>query len=144
MPSEPDTIRDYLRLHPVSTSYPRQTVAVLAERVAAGEDVLFCTREFLDELARAATEADRARLITERPRSLPDRRHDALLGGLAEHVAAVHGLPRPAWCTEPSRFLDALWFVSANPAFEPMALVQSPAAFRRRGVFLTAGHLQRV
>jgi hypothetical protein len=42
-------------------------------------------------------------------------------------------------------FLDELfWFVSEVRGFRALALAQSPAAFRRRGIFIAEGALQRV
>jgi hypothetical protein len=48
------------------------------------------------------------------------------LGALAEHLAAVHGLDRPAWSVEPDRFLDRFWFVSEVPGFRAIAIAQTP------------------
>jgi hypothetical protein len=79
-----------------------------------------------------------------RPEPTGDPRADAYLGALAEHLAATHGIKRPAWSVEPDRFLDRFWFVSEVPGFRALAIAQSPAAFRRRGIFVAKGALQRV
>jgi hypothetical protein len=84
------------------------------------------------------------RAIRARARPTGDARADAYLGALAEHLAATHGLERPAWAVEPERFLDRFWFVSAVPGFRALAIAQAPAAFRRRGIFIAQGALQRV
>ncbi len=73
-----------------------------------------------------------------------DRRHDAYLGALAEHLATVHGLDRPRWSVGAERFLDRFWFVSDVPGFRAAAIAQAPAAFRRRGVFIPERSLHRV
>lgn len=73
-----------------------------------------------------------------------DSRHDAYLGALAEHLAAVHGLSRPAWSVGPGRFLDRFWFLSEVPGFRAVAIAQAPAAFRRRGIFVPERSLHRV
>ena len=62
----------------------------------------------------------------------------------AEHLAAPNELERPPWATEPHRFLDRFWFVSDVPGFRALAIAQWPAAFRRRGIFIAEGALQRV
>ena len=73
---------------------------------------------------------DRSRTqVIERPVPTGDPRHDAYLGALAEHIAAVYDLSRPAWSVEPGRFLDRFWFVSEVP---------------RHGVFLPERSLHRV
>jgi hypothetical protein len=46
---------------------------------------------------RCGGEAEsRAEAIAERPQPTGDARYDAYLGALAEHLAAVDGLDRPA------------------------------------------------
>lgn len=101
-------------------------------------------REFLDEFALRGDERSRAEAIAERPEPTGDPRHDAYLGALAEHLAAVHALPRPAWSIEPARFLESFWFVSEVPGFRALAIAQAPAAFKRRGVFVPERSLHRV
>lgn len=86
----------------------------------------------------------RARATRVRPEPTGDPRADAYLGALAEHLAATRGLERPGWALEPGRFLDRFWFVSEVPGFRALAVAQSPAAFRRRGIFIAEGALQRV
>ena len=51
---------------------------------------------------------------------------------------------RPVWATEPDRFLECFWFVSGVPGFRAIAIAQSPAAFRRRGIFIARDALSRV
>ena len=80
----------------------------------------------------------------ERPPATGDLRYDAYLGALAEHIAAVHGLERPAWSIEADRFLSRFWFVSEVPGFRAVSIAQAPAAFRRRNVFVPERSLHRV
>ena len=81
---------------------------------------------------------------SERPEPTGDRRLDAYLGALAEHLAGAHGLERPAWSVEPGRFLETFWFLSDVPGFRAIAIAQAPAAFRRRGIFVPERSLHRV
>jgi hypothetical protein len=120
------------------------TLADIARRVRAGEDFRRAVREFLDEFALRADDDSRATALAETPDPVGDPRHDALLGALAEHLAAVHDLERPSWSIEPSRFLDRFWFVSEVRGFRAVALAQAPAAFRRRGIFIPERSLHRV
>lgn len=101
-------------------------------------------RELLDELKLLPRRDLLARAICDRPRLTGDDRADAYLGALAEHVAASESLERPPWSIEPERFLDRFWFVSDVPGFRAIAVAQSPAAFRRRGVFVARDALTRV
>ena len=121
-----------------------ETIAGISRRVSAGEEFPHAVREFLDEFALRGNGASRGEAIAERPAPTGDRRYDAYLGALAEHLAAVHDLVRPTWSVEPDRFLDSFWFVSDVRGFRATAIAQAPAAFRRRGVFLPERSLHRV
>jgi hypothetical protein len=135
---------EWLAEHPPPDSAFRQRLAVVAERVRAGEDLRFAVREFLDEFALLPRDDLRGRAIEQRAEPTGDPRADAYLGALAEHLAASGGLERPGWSIEPGRFLDRFWFPSAVPGFRALAIAQSPAAFRRRGIFISRGALERV
>lgn len=138
------TTRQWLVRNPPPDDAFRQSLALVSERVRAGEELRFAVREFLDEFQLLPREDLRARALRARPGPTGDPRADAQLGALAEHLAATEGLERPAWSVEPDRFLDRFWFPSPVPGFRALALAQSPAAFRRRGIFIAAGALQRV
>jgi len=138
------TRSDWLVAHPPAPERLSQSLATVARRVRAGDDFRHAVRELLDEFALRGDDRSRAAAIAERPEPTGDARHDAYLGALGEHLAAVHGLSRPAWSIEPERFLDRFWFVSDVPGFRAMAIAQAPAAFRRRGVFVPERSLHRV
>jgi hypothetical protein len=138
------TRSDWLRAHPPDAGRLSQTLAGVARRVGQGEGFNHAVREFLDEFALRGDDRARSRAIEDRPDSTADPRQDAYLGAMAEHLAAIHGLARPAWAVEPGRFLDSFWFVSEVAGFRAMAIAQAPAAFRRRGVFIPERSLHRV
>lgn len=138
------TRSDWLAAHPPAPERLHATLAGVAERARDGEEFRYAVREFLDEFALRPDDRSRAEAIAVRPDSIGDDRYDAYLGALAEHLAAVHGLERPAWAIEPSRFLDRFWFVSEVPGFRAVSIAQAPAAFRRRGVFIPERSLHRV
>ncbi len=144
MTETPYSLKDWLREHPPDGGAFSQSAAGVARRALGGEDFRIAIRELLDEFALLVNDGQRRRALVERPDATGDPRHDAYLGALAEHLAALHELDRPAWTVEPSRFLDRFWFVSGVPGFRALAIAQSPAAFRRRGIFIAAGALQRV
>jgi len=143
-PPSPETFAEWLRDHPPLDEAFTQTLAGVARRARSGEPFLAAVRELLDEFALLPRDELRARAIAERPPDTGDPRHDAYLGALAEHLAVTNGLERPEWTLEPSRFLDRFWFVSETQGLRALALVHSPAAFRRRGIFLGPGALERV
>lgn len=75
-------------------------------------------------------------LVTQEPPSTGDPGWDALLGGLAEWVAARRGFDPPNWCLGPGRFLDHFVFPVDTPSARATGLARAPAVFRRRGVLL--------
>jgi transcriptional regulator with XRE-family HTH domain len=142
----PADMREFLRTNGAALP-PRDTLVACGSRIARGEDASFVVREFLDGDALAERVVGSAAvppLVADEPAATGDRRVDALLGGLAEHLALRHGFARPAWCVAPTRFLDAWWFPHARRAFDAIAVRDAPAAFRRRGVFLHPSSLERV
>ncbi|MCM3920932.1 hypothetical protein ND748_04465 [Frankia sp. AiPs1] len=80
---------------------------------------------------------------TDRPRSSGDRRVDAALAALGEHLARRDGWHPPGWVRDPVLEAVPWWFVTALRGLHPRALVESPLSFRKRGVFITSGALQR-
>lgn len=143
--AQPLTTRsDWLASNPPPARRMTATLAGVARRTLDGEDFRHATREFLDEFALRGDDGSRAEAIAEEPAPTGDPRHDAYLGALAEHLAAIHQLSRPAWSIEPGRFLSRFWFVSDTPGFRAVSIAQAPAAFRRRGVFVPERSLHRV
>jgi len=138
-----DTLRDWLAEHPPPDERFTQTVAGVAERVRAGEDLRFAVRELLDEFALRGRDELRAAALAAEPASI-DPHVDAYLGALAEHLARSCNLPTPRWALSDSRTLDHMWFPGVARGFRPTALRESPAAFRRRGIFIARGALTRV
>jgi len=138
------TLKQWVAEHPPDESAFTQSIAGIADRHAAGEDFWIAMRELLDEFDLAPTEEIRQGAIFECPRPTGDLRYDAFLGALAEHLAVKNDLERPGWAVAHDRFLDRFWFVSEVPGFRAIAIAQSPAAFRRRGVMIASGFLHRV
>lgn len=139
-----ESLKEWLAQNPPADDAFKQTLATVADRVVDGEDLRFAVREFLDDFGLMPRPELQARAIAEAPAPTGDARADAYLGALAEHLALMHGLERPRWAVEPGRFLDRFWFVSDVPGFRALAIVESPAAFRRRGIFISRGSLERV
>ena len=68
----------------------------------------------------------------------------AAIAGLAEHLARHDGWAPPRWVFDEWRYATPWWFVSGVRSWHAAALVESPLAFRKRGVFLTESALERV
>jgi len=128
------------------TNYRPMTVADLASHIAGtvAEEAKIrrLVLEFITEYADAAVNTRQALLDAE-PASTGDRRWDAFLAALTEHVAFHDDLACPPWATAPERFLDRWWFLSNTPTGRAEAIVAAPASFMRRGVFIERRDLER-
>lgn len=119
------------------------TLARTARRIIDGATLREAVADFLDDLRFARDDGDAAGRIHEEPCTV-DPHTDAYLAAVAEHVAASRGLRGPPWTRHTTRFLDHFWWPSATQALHARAVVESPAAFRRRGIFIGRTTLQRV
>ncbi len=107
------------------------------------QEALRCVLQLVADARAVDTESLAAMLAVE-PALTGSARFDALLGGVAAHLARQAGLPAPTWTSASSRFLDEWWFVSGVASLHASALVQSPAELAIRGVFVCDGALDRV
>lgn len=96
-----------------------------------------------DSVRRHAGVASAAAMWQGEPPPTGDTRLDAGFAAMAEHLARRDGWTEPRWVRDPSRESLPWWFVSDLKGMHPRALVESPSSFRRRGVFITRGALQR-
>jgi hypothetical protein len=85
-----------------------------------------------------------ADLFREPPGAMGDSRVDAALAALAEHLARRDGWPTPLWAARHLGPAIPWWFVSELESLQAMAIQQSPLSFRKRGVFIVHGALDRV
>ena len=119
----------------VAVGYQPMSLAQLARFVAVEPDFDARWRlvvEFLKEYHREP--GARQRLLADAPATTGDERWDVLFAGLAEHLAMRDGKNAPVWSA--SRGLRRFWFPFGAPGARAQALVHSPAALRRRGVFV--------
>jgi hypothetical protein len=121
--------------------YEPMTLARLGTLLAGAEDSVRwrLVAEFLEEYRWEPVESH-ARLLQDEPASTGDERWDVFLAALAEHVSARDGRDGPAWAG--SRFLRQFWFPFNGRAARVDAVVHAPAAFRRRGVFVSRQELE--
>jgi hypothetical protein len=135
---------DWLAANPPPESSLTETLAGVARQTIGGEDFRFAAREFLTEFPFRITDGSRLRAISERPEFTGDRRYDAYLGALAEHIADLYGLERPEWSIDPRRFLDTPWLLSEVPGFRATSIAEASPAFARHRVFIPERSLHRV
>lgn len=120
--------------------YAALSLARLAGLLASGDESRQwrLVAEFLEEYRWEPTEA-RFGLLTAEPPGTGDERWDVLLAALAEHLAAQDGRGAPEWVE--SRRLRRFWFPFNSQAARVDAVVNAPAAFRRRGIYVAAHEL---
>lgn len=120
---------------------PRSLPEVVAQAEQHG-DVDGALREFLDEFY-SADPAARGEMIAHEPPLLLDERRNAFFAAAAEHLAMRYSLPIPQWVHAPLRFLSLPYFPAGLESLKAMHLAESPAAFRRRLIFVDADPLFR-
>ena len=105
-----------------------------------------CVLQLFDDyqrVARRGGSAGRA-LFDEAPPRTGEPRVDAAIAALAEHLARRDGWRPPAWVHDEDRYAEPWWFVAGVRSWHALAIQESPLAFRKRGVFITASALERV
>ena len=99
--------------------------------------------EFLRGFHEASPFGRRA-LLVEPPAPTGDPRYDALLAGLAEHLAGRDHESIPGWTAHPDRFLQQAWYWIDIRRRRAALRAISPAAFARRLVFVDPSDLETV
>ena len=122
------------------TFRPR-TLHEVSRRVAADEQPFDpALREFLDEFY--AHPMHRMGAIAQPPLPL-DALRDAYLGATAEHLASCYKMPAPAWTETYGMALTQPFFAGGLDSLKAVLTVESPAAFRRRLLFVSQNALSR-
>ena len=119
-----------------------KSLAEVARRSADAHAFEFELADFLHEFAFRGDMA----MLTEQPPILRDTCqmgvvYDAYLAAVAASLSARLGGPAPAWTRLPERILREPWFTNPGPHMRALLLVESPAAFRERNLFVTANAL---
>lgn len=131
--------------------YTPETIVELAKHLkglritsgmATGSKASALIYQFIDEF-RSRRRNEQRELIRDRPDQTGNPLTDAYLAALAEYLANQVGLGVPAWVEDPDRFLTRWWIEGDVPSARPTAVAQSPAAFRRRGIFISERALER-
>ncbi len=128
-----------------------RAASLAREFLARGEPLAevwrHCVLQLLDDYSRELSRSGvdiAARRFDIEPQLTGSAEVDAALAALAEHLARRDGWPVPRWARKPGRYSTRWWFVTPLRGMHPTALQESPASFRTRGVFITAGALSRV
>ncbi len=117
------------------------TLAEVARRALTGQQAFDPgLREFLD--AFYAHPARRQEALEREP-DLIEEVKDAYLAAVAEHLAAIYGLDTPRWVEGHGRPLKRAFFAGGLESLKAILTVESPAAFRRRLLFVGKDALDR-
>ena len=123
-------------------SHRPRSLAAVAERRLAGEDFSLALRNFLDHYYGLDGSEARAAALAAEPKRM-EALHDAWLGAVAEHLSWLDRRRPPEWSKGPERFLPRAHFAGGMESLKATLLVESPTAFRRRQIFVTANALAR-
>ena len=118
------------------------SLAEVARRAIAGNSFEFELADFLHEFAVRADAA----ALTDQPVLLRDTSpngavQDAYLAAVAVNLSARLNHPAPPWTRQPERILPEPWFAAPGRHMRALLLVESPAAFRERNLFVSANAL---
>ena len=122
-----------------------KNLADVAALTAQGESFDLALRNFLD-VFYARPEAS---LLASEPASLNATVptlglvEDAYLAATAEWLATQFHLPLPAWTAAEHRKLHRPWFASPLASLRAVLLLESPAPFRARNLFVSENALTR-
>ncbi len=85
----------------------------------------------------------RMALVSEQPVSSGQPETDAYLAALAESLCREFGTCPPAWTEQSVYYLKRPWFAGGLENLKAILLAESPVAFRRRNLFVSANALSR-
>ena len=118
------------------------SIAEIARRTSDGTQRFdFAVRELLD-CWQTMDGASKLRALADEPGAI-GKIEDAYLAALTEHLAQLDRLPVPNWPERPQRFLEAPFFAGGLQSLKATLIVESPPAFRRRLIFISANALSR-
>ena len=122
-----------------------RTLREVAEHAALGHSFDQCLANFLDEFYARP----RAEVLMEMPTLLAPlkgdtgRVQDVYLAATAEELCSKHAMPLPTWTAAPERSLDRPWFAIPWASLRAVLLLESPAGFRSRNLFVSENALSR-
>lgn len=122
-----------------------KTLAAVAELTMNGDSYDRCLANFLDEFYAAPdAEALAAQPVLLAP-AFGEKGHvqDAYLAAVAEELSRLQGFSAPRWTDDNSRKLSRPWFASSLAALRTVLLLESPAGFRSRNLFVSENALTR-
>jgi hypothetical protein len=120
---------------------PQSIIEIARRALSRSQGFDAACRELLDEW-QSMDDRKKSAALAEEPASI-DPVRDAYLAALAEHLALSARLVPPAWSEAPQRFLAEPFFSGGLESLKAILLAESPLAFRRRLIFISADGLSR-
>ena len=123
-----------------------RTLKEVAELASQGESFDLCLHNFLDEFYSKPNAAALRAEPTKLAKLFPKKGmiQDAYLAAVAEKLAQENGFKAPLWAFNLKRKLKHPWFALPFNSLRAVLLVESPAAFRSRNLFVSENALSRV
>jgi hypothetical protein len=122
-----------------------KTLAEVAQLTLGGDSFDRCLANFLDEFyatPNAGALADTPVLLAP-AFGEQGQVQDAYLAATAEELARIHHFSAPTWIAADMRKLHRPWFASPLAALRAVLLLESPATFRARNLFVSENALTR-
>jgi hypothetical protein len=124
-----------------SLSQRPATLSEVSRRALAGQQAFDpAVREFLDEFYSHPSRRKAA--LQQEPELIEDVK-DAYLAAVAEYLASNYGIEMPPWVDRHGRPLKRAFFAGGLESLKAILTVESPAAFRRRLLFVGLDALDR-
>lgn len=123
-----------------------KSLAEVAALTLQGDSFDRCLANFLDGFYSAPNSVS----LDQEPATLAEKNgkegrvQDAYLAATAEELARRYGLGVPSWTMSPGRSLEWPWFASSLASLRGVLIVESPAGFRSRNLFVSENALSRV
>lgn len=90
------------------------------------------------------TPEEKLALVTDPPEPTGEPETDAYFAAMVETLCREALIKPPSWTELPSTYLSRPWFAGGLESLKSILLAESPVAFRRRNLFISANALQRV
>ena len=97
-----------------------------------------------DFRCHCTTPEEKLALVSDPPEPTGEPVTDAYLAAMVETLCLEVAIPAPAWTDGPSTFMSRPWFAGGLQSLKAILLAETPVAFRRRNLFISANALHRV
>jgi hypothetical protein len=121
-----------------------RTLFEVAELVRQGESFQLCLKDFLDGFYHRPSNEALAKEPLLMDGAVNDGKvYDAYLAATAETLAFTAHMNTPGWAYSEKRKLHHPWFALELASMRALLLLESPAAFRSRNLFVSENALSR-